>query len=1204
MTETIRQNPADALGAVPAIPCYIPLKVHSAYSLLEGALPIGKLAKLAAAKGYPAIALTDTNNMFGVLEFSEKLSSAGIQPIAGISLAVDFGARADHEPLLPQAGPRGGATFDPRADGLLTLLAMNEDGYACLMKLASRAFLGPVDNEPPHVRFEHVMAFAKGVICLTGGPEGPIDRALLESQHDLAEQRLGALKKVFGDRLYVELQRHGTPAERDVEPQLVALAYMHELPLVATNEVYFAKPDDYEAHDALLCIAEGSYVVEDNRRRATREHYFKSPDEMAQLFADLPEALESTVEIALRCAYRPKGRKPILPRFIAGDDSVSEIEQFRLEAAEMKRQAEEGLAARLKTNPLAPGFTREDYEKRLAYEVDVITRMKFPGYFLIVADFIKWAKATGIPVGPGRGSGAGSVVAWALTITDLDPLRFGLLFERFLNPERISMPDFDVDFCQDRRDEVIRYVQDKYGHDRVAQIITHGKLQARAVLRDVGRVLQMPYGQVDRLCKLVPNNPANPVTLPEAIEGEPKLREERDREPIVARLLEIAQKLEGLYRHASTHAAGMVIGDRPLDELVPMYKDPKSNTPVTQFNWKMVEAAGLVKFDFLGLKTLTVLQKAVEFVKHGRGIDVDLPALPLDDKKSYELLARADTVGVFQLESTGMRESLRRLRPDRFEDIIAMVALYRPGPMDNIPTYINRKHGEEPVDYLHPMLKGILEETYGVIIYQEQVIQIAQVMGGYTLGQADMLRRAMGKKDKDEMARQQARFVEGAIANDVKKEDAAYIFELVNKFAGYGFNKSHAAAYALVSYHTAYMKANYREEFLAASMTLDMSNTDKLAMSVSEAAKSGIAVKPPCINASEIAFLPEPPASSNVGEDGKEPRGAIRYSLAALKNIGESAVETIVAARKEKGPYTSLGDFASRISSKALNKRALETMSKAGAFDCVEANRAAVAANTDSMMAMAQRTESDAALGTSDLFGGGASGPPQLDLKPTRAWTPMEKLSAEFDAVGFYLSGHPLDQYEGLLAKLNIKRYADFEASADYGSNVARLAGIVVSARERKSQKGNKFAFAMFSDMSGQFEAVIFSDTLNACGHLLKAGTPVVIGVEAERDGDSLKMRVQSLEALDVVAATVQRGLKLVLDADIVARQRDWKAEIIERLVPKAANGRKGGDIRIVMAVPDQGRELEFAVPGSFDVSPQQAGALSTVPGVLEVVEV
>src|SRR4029079_12251577 len=529
-----------------------------------------------------------------------------------------------------------------------------------------------------------------------------------------------------------------------------------------------------------------------------------------------------------------------------------------------------GLKTRLAACEPAPGFTTADYEKRLTFEVDVISKMKYPGYFLIVADFIKWAKTSGIPVGPGRGSGAGSVVAWALTITDLDPLRFGLLFERFLNPERVSMPDFDIDFCQDRRDEVIRYVQGKYGHDRVAQIITHGKLQARAVLRDVGRVLQMPYGQVDRLCKLVPNNPANPVTLRQAIDGEPKLQEERDREPIVARLLEIAEKLEGLYRHNSTHAAGIVISDRPLEELVPLYRDAKSPLPITQYNWKMVEAAGLVKFDFLGLKTLTVLEKAVELVRHGRGIAVNLAALPLDDKPTYDMLAKADTAGVFQLEGSGMRESLKRLKPDRFEDIIAMVALYRPGPMDNIPTYINRKHGEEPVEYLHPMREGILKETYGVIIYHEQVIQIAQVMGGYTLGQADLLRRAMGKKDKAEMAKQQTRFVEGAVAKGVSAKDATYIFELVDKFAGYGFNKSHAAAYALVSYHTAYMKANYREEFLAASMTLDMSNTDKLAMFAAEARKSGITVQPPSVNASEVDFLAE--ASKEAGKPG-----AIRY---------------------------------------------------------------------------------------------------------------------------------------------------------------------------------------------------------------------------------------------------------------------------------------------------------------------------------------
>jgi DNA polymerase-3 subunit alpha len=760
----------------------------------------------------------------------------------------------------------------------------------------------------------------------------------------------------------------------------------------------------------------------------------------------------------------------------------------------------------------------------------------------------------------------------------------------------VSMPDFDIDFCQDRRDEVIRYVQGKYGQDRVAQIITHGKLQARAVLRDVGRVLQMPYGQVDKLCKLVPNNPANPVTLPEAIEGEPKLQEARDEDPLVARLLEMSMKLEGLYRHASTHAAGMVIGDRPLDELVPLYRDPKSNMPVTQFNWKLVEAAGLVKFDFLGLKTLTVLVKAIELIKRGRGIEVDLLKLPLDDKKSYELLAKADTAGVFQLESTGMRESLKRLRPDRFEDIIAMVALYRPGPMDNIPTYINRKHGEEPVDCLHDMLKPILQETYGVIIYQEQVMQIAQVMAGYSLGQADNLRRAMGKKDKAEMAKQQAGFVEGAVKNGVKKNEASYIFELVDKFAGYGFNKSHAAAYALISYHTAYLKANYREEFIAASMTLDMGNTDKLAMFAAEAKKSGIRVLLPSVNASEVDFLAEPPKT----EGGT---GAIRYSLAALKNIGAGAVETIVSARSEGGPFKSLGDFAARINPKALNKRGLETLAAAGAFDALEPNRALVYANVEGMMAMANRLAENASLGTSDLFGGGGNAAPALDLKAAQTWTPMEKLQSEFDAVGFFLSGHPLDQYEKALAKLGVRRFVDFEAAAERGASGGRLAGIVISARERRSQKGNKFAFAMFSDTSGQFEAVIFSDTLNQCRDLLEGGTAVLLNVEGERDGDALKMRVQSLESLDNAVGGLDQGLRVVLDAAAVSGKKARLMDIKAHLKP-GQNGRKGGEVRLVLPLGDQAREIEIVLPGRYDVSPNAAGRVSTVPGVVEVVEI
>ena len=1180
---------------------FVHLKVHSAYSLLEGALPIAKLAKLATAFGMPALGLSDTNNMFGALEFSDKLAKDGIQPIAGVCVDVDF---AD------ATSSRGnGRTMGPtalRPSGRMALFAANEAGYANLMKISSACHLDVNDTEPPHVDMTHFERWSQGVIALTGGPDGPIDRALGDDDSALATSRLGRLKAIFGNRLYVEVQRHGTTAEAAIEPALLSLAYELELPIVATNECYFATPDDHEAHDVLLCIAQGKYITEDDRRRVTRQHYFKSADEMVALFADLPEATANTIEIAKRCAFRPKGRKPILPSFVATAPGATEEQRLAAEAAELKRQAEEGLTLRLATHPLADGFTREDYFKRLEYECGVIAGMQFPGYFLIVADFIQWSKRSGIPVGPGRGSGAGSVVAWALTITDLDPLRFGLLFERFLNPERVSMPDFDIDFCQDRRDEVIRYVQKKYGADRVAQIITHGKLQARAVLRDVGRALQMPYGQVDKLCKLVPNNPAAPVTLQQAIDGEPKLQEAAKEEPVVQRLLEISKKLEGLYRHASTHAAGMVIGDRPLEELVPLYRDPKSSFPITQYNWKLVEVAGLVKFDFLGLKTLTVLQKAVELIKRGRGLEVDLATISIindhpEAKAAYDLLARADTIGVFQLESTGMRESLKRLKPDRIEDIIAMVALYRPGPMDNIPTYINRKHGDEPIHYPHVMLKPILEETYGVIIYQEQVIQIAQVMGGYTLGQADLLRRAMGKKDKKEMAAQQARFVEGALQNGVTREDATSIFELVDKFAGYGFNKSHAAAYAIVAYHTAYLKANFRPEFLAASMTLDMSNTDKLAMFASEARRSGIEVKPPCVNASEIEFGAD--AAGN---------GAIRYALAALKNIGASAVGTLIAERQKTGPFKDLADFARRIDPKALNKRALETLAMAGSFDRMEKNRALVHGNIDQIVDVAGQIQDDAKVGQGGLFTSlddHRSGTALLKLRPIKAWTPMERLQHEFAAVGFYLSGHPLDEYAAVLTKLGVQRYADFEQKAGFGTSAARLAAIVVSARERRSQKGNKFAFAAFSDATGQFEAVIFSDTLARSRDLLEPGTAVLISIEAEREGDTLKMRVQSLERLDEAAANVQRGLEVVLDARALMGRQTRIDEIKALLKPGPAGAKGGTAVHLTVEVAGAtgvtgARSIKYALPGRYDISAHDRGELSTVAGVLEVIDI
>src|SRR3977135_2852037 len=682
------------------MPGFVHLHVHSSYSLLEGALTIARLSELAKADRQPALALTDTDNMFGALEFSDKLAGYGIQPIIGCELAVDFG---DQDPNARNALAAGPAR--------IVLLAARERAYRILMRLNSRAFLETPVHQSPHIKFEWLQGDAEDLIALTGGPEGPIALEINADQAALAATRCDRMANLFGDRLYIELQRHGIEKERRAEAGLIDLAYAKGLPLVATNEPYFATADDYEAHDALLCIAGGRLIAETDRDQLTPDHRFKTRAEMAVLFADVPEALASTVEIAERCSFRPVTRKPILPRFTVGAGSNA-VDAESDEAAELRRQAEEGLSNRLRVHGLSQGASEEDYRARLAFEIDVITRMNYAGYFLIVADFIQWSKAEGIPVGPGRGSGAGSLVAWALTITDLDPIRFGLLFERFLNPERVSMPDFDIDFCQERRGEVIDYVREKYGADRVAQIITFGTLQARGVLRDVGRVLQMPYGQVDKLTKLVPQNPAAPVTLAAAIASEPKLQAFRDEDAVVARAFDIAQRLEGLTRHASTHAAGIVIGDRPLSELVPLYRDPKSDMPVTQFNMKWVEPAGLVKFDFLGLKTLTVLDLAVKLLKQ-RDIHIDLATLPLDDALSYQMLARGDVVGVFQVESQGMRRALVDVRPDRFEDIIALVALYRPGPMANIPTYCSRKHGDEEPEYLHPSVRPHIQRHSG-----------------------------------------------------------------------------------------------------------------------------------------------------------------------------------------------------------------------------------------------------------------------------------------------------------------------------------------------------------------------------------------------------------------------------------------------------------------------------------------------------------
>ena len=1154
-----------AIAARPARP-FVHLRVHSAYSLLEGALPLSKLVAQAAKDSAPAVAVTDTNNLFGALEFAQKAVKEGVQPI--IACQLDFSFPGVREESSRSVARRHGPELFA-----LVLIAANEAGYRNLVRLVSRAYLETHGEAAVHLPLEILDGLADGIICLTGGPRGPIGRALKSDHPQFAEERLLALKDLFGDRLYVEIERLAG-YDRALEAATIDLAYRHDLPLVATNEAFFLTREDFDAHDALMAIAEGSVIAEDNRRRLTQDNHLRSQAEMAALFADIPEAIDNTIEIARRCSYYPKTRGPILPRFAARDAADSDA-GVKAEAAELARQARDGLTERLASRGLTPGFTEENYRDRLEFELSVIEKMKYPGYFLIVADFIKWAKAQGIPVGPGRGSGAGSLVAYATTITDVDPLRFSLLFERFLNPDRVSMPDFDIDFCQDRRDEVIRYVQEKYGRDQVAQIITFGTLQARAVLRDVGRVLQMPYSQVDRLTKMVPSNPANPVTLAKAIDGEPRFAEEAEKEPIVQTLIDVSLKLEGLYRHASTHAAGIVIGDRPLSELVPMYRDPRSDMPVTQFNMKYVEQAGLVKFDFLGLKTLTVLDRAVKLIGR-RGIEIDLARIPLDDEKTYAMLSRGEVVGVFQVESAGMRKALIGMKPDRIEDIIALVALYRPGPMENIPTYNARKHREEEIASIHPKIDHLVAETQGVIVYQEQVMQIAQELAGYSLGEADLLRRAMGKKIRAEMDQQRERFVTGAVERGVGKPQADFIFDLLAKFADYGFNKSHAAAYALVSYQTAYLKAHYPVEFLAASMTLDMSNTDKLADFRQDAMRLGIDVVPPSVMTSFRDF--------EVGEN------RIFYSLAAIKGVGDAAVEHIVDVRRQK-LFADLEDFCERVDPRIVGKRVFESLIMAGALDCFGHDRAAMIAGLERMMGLASRAHEDAALGIVDMFGSSsASRQQKLFLPAAEPWLPAERLHREFQAVGFYLSAHPLDEYKGALEKMRVQNWAEFSAAVKRGATAGRLAGTITSKQERKTRTGNKMGVVQFSDVSGQYEAVLFSEGLAQYRDQLEPGRSVVVTVSAEDRPEGINLRIQTVELLEQLASKVQKSLRVFL------RDAGPLGTLASQLAVKGE-----GQVSFVLIKEGGQGEVEIALPDRYSVSPRVASAMRAIPGVVEV---
>ncbi len=1152
-------------------PKFVHLRVHTAYSLSEGAIQVPALIHKLHAQNVAAVAVTDTANMFGGKAFSKYAKDEGVKPIMGCQF---YFRNPDSDDVLKSKG----RIVEPDK---IILLVMNAEGYGNIMKLMKTAYLDGRPYEKPQICFKDLEEHHAGLIMLTGGVEGPIGRLLLENRKAEAEEQLQHFQKIFGDRLYMEIARIGLESEHQTEDAFVDWAYQYNIPLVATNEAFFFDADMYEAHDALACIAAGEYVANENRKKFSPNNRLRSEAEMVELFSDLPEAVQNTVMIARRCNYLSEKVDPLLPIFeCPGGKTQDEF---------ITEEAYKGLAERMEAHVYFEGMTEEQkkeidekYYARLEYELSVIKKMGFPGYFLIVSDFIRWSKAHGVPVGPGRGSGAGSIVAWSLKVTDLDPIKLDLLFERFLNPERVNMPDFDVDFCQENRYKTIEYVQNKYGFDHVAQIITYGKLQSKAVIRDVARVLQMPYSQADKISKMIPPGVQgkNP-TLQEALDQVPELEEMRQNDPQINKLFDIAMKLEGLYRQSGVHAAGVVIGDRPLDQLVPLYKDPKADMPVTQYDMKYVEETGLIKFDFLGLKTLTVIQRAVDWIKKEQGVDLDVDTIPLDDKPTYELLQRGDTAAVFQFESAGMKDVHKQIKPDRFEDLIAIVSLYRPGPMDNIPTYIKRKHGEEEITYLHPDLAPILGETYGIMVYQEQVMKIAQVLGGYTLGGADKLRKVMGKKMRDEIPKQRIMFTEGALKNGIAEATATAIFDQMEKFASYGFNKSHAAAYSLISYRTAYLKAHYPVEFMTAVMSLDITNPEKLFFFKEECKKIGIEVLKPDVNYSFADFAVE--------------KGKIRYALAAIKGVGAASMQAIADERIAHGPYKDLSDFIHRTDFKQINRRQLEQLAKAGAFDSLEPNRGKIFANIETIIqhiysATELKTSSQASLfGTEELH-------TKVKLADKPDWPELEKLKLEAEAIGFYISAHPLDSYKEGMERLEVKSAAEVFSGIKVGDTIrAKLAGCVNSFQKRLSKSGNKYAFLELSDGTSNFEGLLFSEGLAKYEEVINSGMPLLVSIVITKESEETNPRVMinSVETLDQAIANVANGLIIYINNVAAVRQ-------IKEILSKDRNGTN----KIYIKPEHPEWDVRIELPGGFAFVNDIIGKVRAVSGVTTIKEI
>ena len=1125
---------------------FVHLRTYSSYSLLEGAIKIPDLVSKVLEEKMPAVAITDKGNLFAALEFSMLASSKGLQPIIGCDFNFD-----------PQLGDNSASVSSKvvAVQDRILVIAKNRTGYKNLLKLSSEYYT----QEESIITFEQLTKYATGLIVLTGGNSGTLAKLLLQNRADVAETFLSKLNAVFKDHLYIELMRLGLSDEQRVEKQLIELSIKHDIPLVATNDVYFLHKEMHEAHEVLLCIADGKYLADEDRRVVTANSYLKSAQEMQELFADIPEAIANTIVIAQRCSVKAEESNAIFPEYqvTVGSD----------EKEELRFLATEGLQRRLDfLNLLEPKESEEKeirekiYWDRFSYELGVIEQMGFAGYFLIVSDFIRWSKKQGIPVGPGRGSGAGSVISWSLDITDVDPIKFGLLFERFLNPERISLPDLDIDFCQDRRDEVIRYVQEKYGRERVAHIITFGKLQARAVVRDVGRVLMLPYGQVDMIAKMIPFNAVNPVTLEQAIEMEPGLNTARKDDPRVAKLLDISLKLEGLHRHASTHAAGIVISREKLVDIVPLYRNSKTDMPVIQYSMKYAEAAGLIKFDFLGLKTLTVIDKCQKLIQK-TDADFDLSKITLEDKKTFAMLSKGKASGVFQFESVGMKDYLSKMKPDSIEDIIALGALYRPGPMDNIPRYINCKNGKETPQYMHSKLEEILKRTFGVAIYQEQVLEIARTLAGYTLGAADLLRRAMGKKIKSEMDAQREAFVKGAVENGVPKEQAMEIFESVAKFAGYGFPKAHAVAYGLISYQTAYLKANYPVELLVSILNTEIDDTDKISLFIEDAKSLGIRVETPDINASEAYFSVD------------KKTGGIRYALGAIKNVSLNTMKLVSEEREVHGEYKDIFDFIKRLGDSALSKRQLEYLIKSGAFDSISSNRRELFESIDTLIDCYNQYVAEQNSKQINLFGGDESNNGTLlTLKKIDDWDVDERLHHECSAIGFYLSGHPLDVYQEYFKTLSVLGAWQIRNELAVGRYSVKIAAIPVVIKTKSSPKG-RYIIMSLSTPTGILDVTLFDDKiLEKNRDIIYGKVPLLVQAEVRKDGEMERITVQSISRLD----SYLQGQKQTICIDVDS------VKAIEGLKSLLSISESESNVSIIIRIKVQDNEVKMELPKKY----------------------